>query len=508
MKLTDTAKLVTNLQNKSLFHHEVTEFKVVETHVSYVLLTGPYAYKIKKPVDFGFLNFLTLEQRKFYCEQEFALNRKIAADLYVDVIPIYGTIEHPCFDISDSSTPIEYAVKMKQFAEQDLLIEKINDNQLDYSHLEQIAKKLAEFHLHTDQESPSFLGTYSQIYEPVAQNFEQIREFITNEEQLKQLIIQENWVNQIYQELKITFEQRKKNGFIRDCHGDCHLGNIIWQKDKPIFFDRIEFNDSFRFTDTYADVAFLYMDLCDKGFDHLAVHFINYYLVHSGDYEGVSILPFYAAYRAIVRAKIQLFEIHFSQQLDAEQKTKLMDRYNHLISLANRFAKNTLQPNLIITYGFTGSGKTTQAIELSKKLHAIHLRSDVIRKQLFGIDINKKILPDAYQGIFSSEHTEKTYNTLLKYSQIGLAAGFPVIIDASFLQYHQRTKFYDLARQMNLHCQILACDAEYSTLLNRLENRNLLNNDFSEGRTLVLDAQMRHFDPLTKEEKTKILRSV
>lgn len=503
--LNQTRILASQLQNSKLYPFPIQEFKLIETHVSLVILTGTYAYKIKKPVDFEFLNFTTLEQRHHFCQKELELNQRLAPHLYLSVVPIYGTPENPSFE--KAGDPIEYAIQMREFSQSCLLDVMLQNQQLDSSHIEALAKTLADFHKKTPVTHDDYYGSYPQIHEPVLQNFEQITALLENSEAQADIEFQKNWANQQYHFFKNDFLARKQQGFIRECHGDCHLGNMIWLDQKPIIFDCIEFNESFRVTDTMADVGFFTMDLCDKDRPDLANFFLNSYLEYSQDYDGLSVYPYYFAYRAIVRAKIALFDLHYSQH-NEQEKSKIYSHYQHLVRLANQFALQATQPQSItLTYGLSGSGKTFKARQLAQSQNLIHLRSDAIRKIISGIDLYSKNMAPINGDLYSFDMHDQTYAKLYEITEKCLRAGFSVVIDASFIKKKYRDRFYQLAQSRSIQFHIISCEQPLETLKQRIQQRGAAQSDISDAYLDVLEMQAQTIEALDATEQKCLLHT-
>ncbi|MCA9017422.1 MAG: phosphotransferase, partial [Planctomycetaceae bacterium] len=308
--------LIESLQNKSLYDHAVDEFQLLETHISWVLLTGPYAYKLKKPVDLGFVNFTTLELRKKYCEEEIRLNRRLAPDLYLKVIPITGTEAAP--ELDGSGEIIDYAVQMVQFAQEDLLSHAIEQGTLTAAHIDSLAEEVAEFHAKIDVAGADLeFGMPEKIMAPVEENFRHLGALFSSDAAVQEMVAliraeNERW----YESHQGLLAQRKSQGFIRECHGDMHLGNMILSDTGVTLFDCLEFNAALRWVDVMSEVAFVVMDLEDRGHADFAMRFLNRYLELTGDYAGVPLLRFYLSYRAMVRAKVaalRLSQHHFSE---------------------------------------------------------------------------------------------------------------------------------------------------------------------------------------------------
>lgn len=492
-----TNLLIQNLLNPAAYEHPVEYVKYLDTHISWVMLTGKYAYKIKKPVDFEFLNFSTLEKRKFYCEEELRLNQPFAPELYLEIVSINGTEENP--RINGEGPVLDYAIKMHEFSQQDLFSAVLARKELTPDLMDQLARLIAVFHQKTTV-SPvnSVFGTPDHVHAPVRQNFEQIATFLTSDSDREQLARLEQWSEQQFKQHYALLTARKTQGFIRECHGDLHLKNIVLFDGRPLLFDRIEFNDDFRWTDVMADVAFLAMDLDHNHQSPLARRFLNQYFSLSGDYEGLALLPYYQAYRAIVRAKVSLFSLYSAQ--DETEKQKLWAQYRDFMALAERYAQFT-KPKLFITVGLTGSGKSSVASYLVENNGAIQIRSDVERKRLLDLAPEAKTNSDLLQGIYRPDITEKTYNHLAALAKIIIDAGYSAIVDATFLQKIQRDQFCQLAKQLEVSFVILHCFAPREKLVQWLNERAAKQHEPSEAGLEVLALLEKTQEKLTDEEK-------
>lgn len=497
-----TNPLINNLLFSKRYDHPASHLRVIETHVSWVILTGKYAYKIKKPVDFGFLDFSTLEKRKYYCEEELRLGQQFASEIYLAVIPITGTYEQP--QVNGSGPILEYAIKMLEFPQENLFSALLKQGRLTETIIEQLAKLIAEFHKKTSvAPKQSRFGLPKEVHAPTKQNFEQIAPLLTNPTEIKQLENLEKWADQQFEKHQALFKKRKEQGFIRDCHGDLHLANIILYQNKPILFDRLEFNEDLRWTDTIADLAFLVMDLTEKKQISFANQLVNTYLHYTEDYQGLTLLPYYLAYRAVVRAKIALFRLK-QEGLEAKEKTAIRNDYYNFIKLAETYT-HTKTPHLIITHGFAGSGKTTIAKSCVSYCGAIHINSDIIRKRLFNISLHTSSNSDLNSGIYTTQATSETYKKLADLAEIITKAGFTAVVDATFLKHTQRTYFYTLAKQLGVIFYILDCQVNNVEIEQRIKNRLKNPDRISEADLTILIDQRKNADPLTELEKKHIL---
>ncbi|GIZ12233.1 bifunctional aminoglycoside phosphotransferase/ATP-binding protein [Pseudomonas sp. NCCP-436] len=487
--------LIAALQNPALYPHPVEGFQVIETHISWVLLTGSYAYKIKKPANFGFLDFTTLDARRHFCEEELRLNQRLTQDLYLEVIPIGGSENTPC--LTGDTPAIEYALKMRQFPQEQLLSALQARGELAAAHIDALAEQIAIFH----QQAPRVplehpLGSAEAVMQPVLQNFEQIRPLLTDKADLQQLDALQDWAQASYERLLPLLAERKQKGFIRECHGDIHLGNAAQIDGRVVLFDCIEFNEPFRLIDVTADIAFLAMDLEDRGLKSLARRFINNWLEHTGDYAALQLLDFYKAYRAMVRGKVALFRL--GQEQDPVQRAVILRQYRNYASLAESYSRIPSH-FLAITHGVSAVGKSHVAMRLVEALGAVRLRSDVERKRLFGAQ------PESAQGqleggIYGTEASLATYQRLHQLAREALLAGFPVVIDATYLKAAQRQAASEIAEETGSPFLIIDCQAPDAVISGRLEQRQREGLDPSEATQEVVQAQQAGREALDAEE--------
>ena len=499
-------ELIENLQNPALFDYPVNHFRVIQTHSSYVLLTGSIAYKIKKPVDFGFLDFSTLEKRKHYCQLEFDINRKLAPSLYQKVIKITGTVQKPI--LNGTGEAIEYAIQMREFPQANLLSNLLAQNKLTLRIVDAIAYRLAQFHQQAARTRPEMeYGLPEQVHKPVKQNFDQIRPLLTDPLDLEELSKIESWSNKQLEEYKSVFRARRKLGFIRACHGDVHLNNIVLINYQPVLFDAIEFNEAFRWTDIMADLGFLIMDFKDKHCLDYAYRLMSVYLEHTGDYHGLQVLPYYIVYRAMVRAKVSLLRA-LQPGLSSAEREGLWQTYRDYITLALSEIK-LRKPSLMIMHGFSGSGKSTLARFLVGKIGAVQLRSDVERKRLSGIARMVTSRSGLNQGIYRKNMTQRIYRRLVDLTRQVISAGFPVIVDATFLKKVHRDLFFELSNELSVPFVILDCQADRETLETWIKRRLMKRKDPSEATLEVLAMQESTADSLSQvEQKHSLVFSV
>ncbi len=492
-------QLIKSLQNPVLFDHPVIKFEVIETHISWVLLTGQYAYKIKKPVNFGFLDFSTLEKRQFYCNEELRLNRRLAPKLYLEVITISGSELNP--EINSSGPVIEYAVKMLQFPQDTQLDRLLINHRLNKEIMVLLANKIANFHLTINTiDTNSDFGNFEHVRQPVLDNFLHIRTNIKNKDILSRLTLIENWSKQQFERWSDLINQRKEGGFVRECHGDMHLRNIAFWDNEIIIFDCIEFNKNFYWIDVISEIAFLIMDLDDRNQERLALRFLNHYLEITGDYGGLKLLRFYKVYRALVRAKVNALRIG-QENIESPEYKETTNEFLQYIDLANQY----IQPNnpcLLINHGLSGSGKSFCTSLILDKYPAIKIRSDVERKRLFKMTQADDSSTSVGHGIYTKKATEKVYAHMVDLAEGLLTEGYSVVIDAANLKSEQRQLFAELGKSLNIPFVILNYHADVNILKERVYQRSKHQKDASDATIDVLEHQINNYIPLSTEEKT------
>lgn len=470
----------------------------LETHISHVFLIGAHAYKIKKPLDLGFLDFSTLEKRHAACEEELRINCRTSPDLYLAVVPITGTPAQP--RVEGDGAAIEYAVKMLRFGQDDLLDRVFERGALTGKLVDAFAAQLARFHGAVSRAAAgSRLGDARSIVEPAEQNFTQLAPLLEECEDRAQLERIQQWTLRQHALLAPLFASRQQDGFVRECHGDLHLGNLVLIRGAIRMFDAIEFNDALRWIDVMNEVAFLVMDLRLRGRADLAVRFLDGYLGATGDYAGVRLLPYYVVYRALVRAKVAAMRARQAGLSAAEAAAYRAKCHAHL-----DFAARCIDPPpalLVMLHGLSGSGKTACSQILLEALEAVRVRSDVERKRLHGMSAGSRTGASVGGGIYGDEASQRTYAHLLAVTEAMLAAGQSVIVDATFLQAARRAPFFELARRLGVAVAIASFTAPEATLRERVIARAKAQKDASEADIAVLEHQLRTQEPLDATEQ-------
>lgn len=501
---TSLPPLIQQMLQPRFYNHSVIEpIKLLQTHISYILLTGEYAYKIKKSVKLSFLDFSTLDRRHHFCQEELRLNRRLAPELYLSILPIIENSSGQ-FKIS-STTPLmgqvyEYVVKMRQFEKDGLHLFK--ENQLTFAHMQSLGKRIADFH------QQATINTRIQNYGCV----EAIRKINSNNFQLSQSFIHQTQTQSQFQQTYdfnhqfITnhadwFAQRQVNGKIRECHGDLHLRNLCLFQDELQVFDCIEFNQEFRYIDVLYDIAFLVMDLDFHGRPDLANEFLNTYLEQTGDYEGVILLPLYLIMRAYIRGNVTSLSFN-DPKISPADKPALQQQAKAYYNLAYRYTHRS-QGQIMLMSGLSGSGKSTVARQLARRCNAIVIRSDAVRKHLAGIHLYQK---DGGKGdtndIYTPEMTQKTYATLLELGLHLAQTGWSVILDAKYDRQILRQEVITQSQLAQIPLRILACTAPVDVIRNRLLHRN---NDISDATIALVETQRQQAEDFTDIEQSYVV---
>ncbi|MDH3552936.1 MAG: AAA family ATPase [Gammaproteobacteria bacterium] len=485
-------KLIRSLLRERAYAHPVENIRLLDTHISWVILTGNFAYKIKKPIKLEFLDFSSLEQRRHFCEEELRLNRRWARDLYVEVVPISGSFEDP--EVGGEGDPIEYAVKMLQFPQSAQLDVQLDAGLLTGADMIALAERIAAQHGTIPACTQlSEKDTIRLVRHPMLENIEHLKQHARWDE-LQGL---STWTGNSLQELWPTLIQRQDAGYVRECHGDLHLANLVRLPSGISAFDCVEFNADLRNIDVISDVSFLVMDLISKGRQDLAYVFINRYLECTGDYAGMSVFGLYFVYHALIRAKIAA--IHSIERSDETDRQRDLDEMSHHCSVARRWIE-AKRPSLVAMHGFSGSGKTWLSQQLISRLPAIRVRSDIERKRRYGLEESEASGAGVGTGIYEASSKADIYKTLAAAAETSLRLGQHVIADASFLGRQDRRRFQKLAKSLDATFVIVDVQAGPDELAQRLQQRRRDASDASEADATVLDYQYEHSDPLDAAE--------
>lgn len=454
---------------------------LIETHISWVLLVGLLAYKLKKPVRLPFVDFTTLASRRRFCELELQLNQRLAPQIYLEVVPVCGSPEAPRLD--GGGAPIDYAVCMRRFDDGALLSEQLAAGQLHAAQLEQLAQGLADFHAQApcaDVASP--FGTPAAIVKAARDVIERL----APRTDARAIAVLGRWLDERAQALEPLWGARRAAGAVRECHGDLHLANAVQFEGEVVAFDCIEFDPELRWIDVINDLAFLTMDLRAHGRADLAARALDAWLQRSGDFAGLGVLRFYEVCRALVRALVASLRSPHSGP--------------DYLACALALAAQTPAPRLLITHGLSGCGKSTIALQLLERGDAVRLRSDVERKRLFGLRPLQSSAARALD-VYTAEATQRTFDRLADIARTALHAGWPVIVDAAFLRRSERQRFKALAAELGVPFAILHCHAAETVLRERVATRRAAGNDASEADVAVLQRQIDDHEPLGDDER-------
>jgi hypothetical protein len=495
MTQTAVPAVIEQMMQPEFYPHPVKEpIRMMQTHVSYVFLTGDYAYKVKKPVNFGFLDFSTLEARHHFCLEEIRMNQENAPELYLDVLPVTQSEEG--FVLNGTSQPVEYVLKMREFSQDDLFICMFEQNRLTQTYMEELGRIVAQFHAtaKTNDYIRTF-GEVSQVRQAIDENYEQTEKYIGGPQTLSQFEQTRQFTDAFFANEQELFNSRIQNNQIRECHGDLHLRNICLWHDKIQLFDRIEFNEPFRFVDVMYDIAFAVMDLEARGRKDLGNAFLNTYIEQTGDWEGLQVLPLYLSRQAYVRAKVTSFLLD-DPGVGQDSKEEALATAALYYKLAWDYTRSQ-KGQLILMSGLSGSGKTTVARHLARHLGAIHLRSDAVRKHLAGIPLEQKGGTDLY----TSQMSQKTYDRLLELGIKLANRGFPVILDAKYDRQAFRKEAIAQAQSYQVPVKIIYCTAPEDVVRDRLLSRT---NDVSDATADLLTQQQASAEPFTDEEQSLV----
>ncbi|UCH28749.1 MAG: AAA family ATPase [Myxococcales bacterium] len=485
---------------------EAAGLELIETHISWVFLGPSEVFKIKRPVDFGFLDFTTVEARRWACDAEVRLNRRLAPDVYLGVVPVTvdGAGAHA---IDGAGRTIDWAVHMRRLSMEHRADEMLTAGSLLPEHVDQLADRIARFHAaaRCDQET-SRHGEVATILGNVQENFEQTRDSIADyltEEQAREI---ETWQRAMLRD-KERFEHRIATERVRDGHGDLRLEHVYFEPAGSIsIIDCIEFNDRFRYGDVCADIAFLSMDLAWHGRVDLAERLLARYARESNDYGLYSVVDFYESYRAFVRGKIASFLAADAVAAPStRERAKREARRYFLLSLAYE-RPPLVPPRLIAVGGIIASGKSRTAEAIGELLAAPVVSSDRTRKHLMGRGPEESLKSDAWSGPYSPSATKAVYETLWKTADTILSSGRPVVIDASFRTAETRSSARALAEARNVPFLFVECQAPRDLVLQRLAGREEKGAHVSDARSDLLDEFERRFEPIVELDAAEHVR--
>jgi aminoglycoside phosphotransferase family enzyme/predicted kinase len=476
--------LNSNSQNNSILNYlqlllkprfwgrDVKRVNLIQTHTSWVFLTGKYAYKIKKPVFFGFLDYTTLSAREYFCHEEFRINQILAPDIYYGVIPIVKIGSRISLQPKkDNYQVLDYAIKMREMPQETIMTNCLQTNKVTYSVVDDIARTIANFH-NKSISKPDFhkFGRPEIIEYNWDENFAQTEPFIGITISKKTFSEIRNTIERFAQNNENVFWKRIHDQKVKQCHGDLHSRNIFIT-DKVYIFDCLEFNPRFAVSDVASEVAFFVMDLEFYQHKELADFFISRYLHYTNDWELLKVLDFYKCYRAYVRGKVTSFNLNDRgmSKSDKEQAKVIAKQY---FDLADKYANSlSAQPKLIMVMGLPGVGKTFLAQHLAEHISAYHLCSDIIRKEITNTPVETHCFEGYGKGIYTKEVSGKTYQEMYRRAESYLNQSKTAIIDATFSWEKSRNEVKQIAQKYDAQFYIINCTCPEKVVMQRMKKR-------------------------------------
>jgi uncharacterized protein len=464
------------------FDHPISDVQVVETNICWVLLTGEYAYKIKRPVVYPFVNLCSLERRAFLCAEEVRLNRRFAPELYLGVVPI--TVSGGRARFGGTGEAIELAVRMRQFRREDELDRLLVAGKIAPEELADFGRELARIH----EKSPvvdraQAYGSAAFVRHSLEENVRQCIQLSARANAADRVRAVEPLIAKQLEAAETLISTRREAGRVRECHGDLHTRNVVRHEGRLVAFDCMEFEPAFRWIDVSEEIAFLFMDVSARGHKKHATAFLNGYLAESGDFQACRLVKLYGAHRALVRAKVAA--------LQADGTTECLSYIQCAADLLE-----SQKPKLVLMSGVSGSGKTWLAERLALPARAVHVRSDVERKRMAGLPERASSDSPVQGGLYTEELSAKLYERLADCASDVLAGGFNAIVDATFLRRRDRAVFVALARRHGVSITLIRCQAPEDVLMSRIDGRAQRGEDASEATHSVLEWQLAHQEPV------------
>ncbi len=528
------SSLIENLIAQRCFKHPVDHIEIIETHISWIILTGLYAYKIKKAINFGYCDCSTLEKRVNYSKEEIRLNRRLAPNLYLGLCAIKLISDRYIIkDLGLSNWNFqthdctEVAVKMKQFDSDKLLSNLIDKDKVEMNAIKNLARKLANFHLSKcDKKIPNNHIQMNTTIEPANENINILSKLGLEKLSMRKIKLSKEWIDNKTLFLEEEFNRRMKAGTIRECHGDLHSENIYLEGNISLeAFDAIDFNQKLRWIDPISEIVFLVMDFRVRGVDTLSNALLNTWLEETGDYHGLILYKFYSIYRALVRAKV--LGLRYKQVVSKEKNGPSQEKdESKLIENLNKYlhdSKITIKDNnlmLIIMHGLSGSGKSFVSERISYQIGAIRIRSDTERRRAFGLlpiqkDLGMKLSlfndqmrsPEFKVDRYDQAVTNWLFGEQLPRLAIScLKGGFNTIIDAAFLKEEERSRMSNLADELHVKFVIITCECSIETAKARLQQRKFVRNEPSEADFDIYNSQKIWAEELTQKELSSVIK--
>jgi hypothetical protein len=496
------ARIIEELSNRRAYPHGPTAVRVVQTHISVVFIADDLVFKIKKPVSFGFLDFSDMDRRKYYCEEEVRLNKRLCPDIYLGVVPI--TDDGTGAVIEGTGPVVEYAVRMKRLPEDCMMDGLLTRGLVSAGDVGRIADVLVPFY-RTALSSPRVdrYGAMPVIGLNCDENFNQTRPYVGRTISLELFEGVKEFTEHTFKTKADLFEERVRGGFIREGHGDLHSRNICVTPEKVYIYDCIEFNERFRMGDVAQDIAFLSMDLDFFGYPALSRSFIDAYVRRSRDTGLAGLVGFYACYHAFSRGKVISFELG-EAEIDNVEKERAAASARAYFHLAHHYAVRETSPFLVITFGLAGTGKSGIADDLAREMGLEIIRSDEVRKEVAGVDREEHHYGRFGEGIYSRRMTEKTYEAMFDRAGRLLADNRSVILDACFLAERERKRAREIAEETGSRFTIIAVTAPDEVVKKRI-SRRMKEKSVSDATLEVYLKQKLVCQPLTEVEQADAL---
>lgn len=488
------------MKKADFYPHHPADVELIQTHISYVFIAGDFVYKIKKPLKFDFLDFTSLEKRKFFCEEELILNKRLAPETYLDVVAI-SRDDHGNITLGKGVEIIDYAVRMKTLSADRMLKTLLSKGFVNGKTIDAVARKIAAFHHHArTNKKIAEMGRIENIRHNHEENFIETKKYINDTLPLYQYEFIKEYVNKFLVEKKDVLEKRVTDCKVKDCHGDLHLDHICIN-DEITIFDCIEFNERFRCGDVAEDVAFLTMDIDFNGYPQHAENFVQSYIKYSGDEDISVLLNFYRCYYAYVRGKVTSFRLN-QKDFSAQERMEIQETARRYFDLSYTYATRLEKPALILTVGLMGSGKSYQAHHLAQRLGADIISTDMLRKEIFNIKKTERRYEDFGSGVYSEKNSIIVYEKVFEQTEQKIKQGKAVIIDASFRKRSERQKAMNIAKNLHVPFYILECICPDKMIKERLEKRASDHDNISDGRWELFQKQKEVFD-VTNEVPAK-----
>ncbi len=500
MEITD---LIESLSDPSAYPHPVDTVEIRQTHISVVFLAGPFVYKVKKALTLGFVDYGTLAKRHHYCDEEVRLNRRLAPRVYLGVVPI--TEFGGRLRVEGPGEAVEWAVKMERLPDEARLRDRLARDEVGLVQVQEIGRRISAFHRQAAiGPEVARYGRFEVVARNARDNFDQSAADVgitVSPEVIQRL---RDRTEQSLAELQPLISSRADRGQTRDTHGDLRLDHVyLFPEHQPpedlLIIDAIEFNEQFRFADPVSDMAFLAMDFDFLGYRALGRAFCDAYFQESGDVEGRALLPYYKAYRAAVRAKVEGIKRAEPEVPETERARMLRQARAHWLLALGTLEPPERRPCLLLVGGLPGTGKSTLARGLAERAGFVVLRSDLVRKELAAASQSPAEVSAFEAGIYAPEWTDRTYAECLRRAQEHLFEGRRVLIDASFRRESNRRDALDLATAWGVPGLLLHCQADPAVVRSRIESRR---DDASDADWSIYLQAAERWEPLGSQTRS------